>query len=954
MLYGLGRGKIMKLKKLWVTFVVSSILVNSVNVSYGAVLHEISHTQQITSGANHISKEVLTSDGWQDINILSIDLSNPNISLKTITPDVLGERSNILNLATQEGAVAAVNADYFDMSSKTPAFGPVINEGIIDNAYNNDYNNLGPSKYMGTLIVDNEGNANMDYYSVKMWIEVNGQKAFSLSSYNKTPGSVRVPFVIDRTYYTNNMALVNKYQSLGIYTVLVENDEVSYVSGLNEIVDVPQDGYAIIISSDKMGEYSTYLEEGQEIDLKQVVSLKNEVIAQIENLEMSVGGGGLLLKNGLPYEGQAHQVTGNSRVSRTIVANTFKENEILLITVDGVANHSIGANRSDLIGILQGLGVKDAMYLDGGGSTTLVARNEGETKLTLQNKPSGGVQRNVANGIGVFSNSQPGKIAKLTIEPSTDRTFVGETISFKLKATDTNGNPISLSQNEVSLSIAGVTGDFSGFTFHPKTVGKGLVVASVGGVNATTEIKVTQPKGLIIEPSTLQMDENSTKHVQVYGLDSEGYKIPITTEQISWTSKNGKVTGAGTNVASTTAAIDELVASYQGATGKLSVVVGESVVPLDSFEESLGKWAAGGSSVEGKVEASKEVKYHGNRAIKMTYTFNKDSNKQVAYTVFENPIKLAEDAKSLNMWISASGQGDTLKVQVEDAKGKVYYLKLSDSLSHTGWKYMSVDLPEEMVMPAKVTKLYAYTNNGTKEKRTSAIYIDHVSMTRGDRTAGSSGTRADYLYDPLYKGTLQAATGDQYSVKVLGPTEIAGMVHSKETLNKMTQKVNTGASMIIQASKNNLPLTLKSDVHTYKNTYEDIAYKDLDVLFVGTDGGGIRQTKGSQWDQLKQSLQTSTASHVILVMSKNPLTQFSDQREGKALHDYLKEYKKTTGKDIFVVTTGSTSKEVRIEDGIRYIRLNGLATTKDKVEDGEYLLFKVVGNQIYYTFESML
>lgn len=942
----------MKLNKLWVTFIIGSMVVGSVNTSYGAVLHEISSTQQITSGANHTAKQVLTSQGWQDINILSIDLSNPNISLKPIEPDVLGGRNNILNLATQEGAVAAVNADYFDMSSKTPAFGPVISEGVIEHAYNNDYNNLGPAKYMGTLIVDHEGNASMDYYSVRMWIEINGQKLFSLSSYNKTPGSAKVPFLIDRTYYENNSTLVNKYQSLGIYTVLVEDNKVTYVSGLNEVVALPKEGYALIISKDKMKDYSSYLKQGQAIQLKQVVSLKNDVVEQIENLQMSIGGGGLLLKNGAPYEGEAHQVTGNTKVSRTVVANTFKANEILLITVDGVANYSIGANRADLIQILQSLGVKDAMYLDGGGSTTLVARNEGEMALTLQNRPSGGVQRNVANGIGVFSNSKTGTIAKLSIEPSTERTFIGETINFTLKATDVNGNPVDLSQSKVSLSIEGITGEFSGFKFFPQTVGKGLVIASVDGITATTEIKVTQPKGLIIEPATLQIGENSTKAVQVYGLDSEGYKIPITSKQISWTSKKGKVTGVGTSIAATTATIDELVASYQGATGKLSVVVGQSVVPIESFEESLGKWAAAGSTVEGKVEASKEIKYHGERAIKMTYTFNKDTNKQVAYTVFDKPIKLTEDAKSLNMWIYANNQGDTLKVQVEDANGKVYYLKLADRLNHTGWKYMSVELPQEMAMPAHVTKLYAYTSNGTQQKRTSAIYIDHVSITRGVR--GASSTRQDYIYDSAYKETLQQATGTQYSLKVLGPTQIAGMVQSQETLNKMAQKVNTGASMIIQASSSNLALSLKGTIHTYKNTYERATYKEVDVIFVGTDNGGIRQTKESQWEQLKQGLTNSKGQHVILVMSKNPLTQFSDQREGKALHDYLKQYKQTTGKNIFVVTTGSTSEEVRLEDGIRYIRLNGLATTKDQVEEAKYLNFKVVGDQIYYTFESML
>lgn len=945
----------MKAKKLWITFVVSSVIASSFNYSYAAVLHEINQTQQVTNGATHISKEILTSEGWQDLNILRIDLSNPNVELKPITTQVLGERDNILNMATQQGAVAAVNADYFDMSSKTPAFGPVVSDGTIDQAYNNDYNTLGPAKYMGTLLVGEDGTASMDYYSVKMWVEIDGQKAFDLSSYNRIPSSVRIPFIIDRSYYTNNQALITKYQSsVGLYTILVEDDEVTYVSSLNEVVEVPKNGYAIMVSGDKFSTYGPYLTEGAEINIAQVVSLNNAVVEQIENLQMAVGGGGLILKNGAAYQGEAHKVSASSKEPRTIVANTYKENEILLITIDGRLSNTLGATHQDMITILQNLGAKDAMYLDGGGSTTLVARNEGETTLTIQNRPSGTVQRNVANGIGVFTTNATGEVANLTLEPSSERTFVGESITFNLKATDKNGNPVQLNQKEVSLSIAGVTGDFSGFKFSPKTTGNGLVVATVGDVSATAEIKVTQPKGLMIEPATLQLDENATKQVQVYGVDSEGYKIPITTGQITWKSKNSKVSAAGTTIAATSKAIDQLEASYQGATGKVNVVVGPSVVALESFEESLGKWAAGGSTVEGKVEASKEVKYHGNQSIKMTYTFNKDSNKQVAYTVFDKPIVLTEDAKSLNMWISANGQGDTLKVQVEDAKGKVHYLTLADSLNHTGWKYMSAALPNDIAMPAKATKLYVYSANGSKEKRTSAIYMDHVSMTRGDRNAENSSARSDYQFDSHYKPTLQAATGNQYSVKVLGPTSISGMVHSDETLAKMSKKVNTGASMIVQASKNNLPLSLSPKVATYNNTFGQATQGALDVIFVGTDNGGIRETNGSQWAQLKQSLEASTGKHIVLVMSKNPTTQFSDAREGKALHDYLAEYKKTTGKNVFVVTTGSTSKEVRIEDGIRYIRLNGLATSTGQVGEGEYLLFKVVGDDIYYTFESML
>ncbi|MBU3812728.1 MAG: phosphodiester glycosidase family protein [Candidatus Niameybacter stercoravium] len=943
----------MKARKLLLSFMIGSVALGSTYSTYGAVLHEITQSQTVTNGATHISKQVLTDSGWQDLNILKIDLSNDNVVLKPIQSSVLGERNTIMNLATSAGALAAVNADYFDMSTKTPAFGPSISEGSLNNAYHNDYYTLGPQKYMGTLIVDEEGQASMDYYSVKMWVETDGQKAFDLSSYNKTPSSIRTPFVIDRTYYVNNAALISKYQQVGLYTVLIEDDTVSYISGLNEIVEIPKDAYAIMISGDTFNKYIPYLEEGSEIVLQQVITLNNEIVESVSDLQMGIGGGGLILKNGQAYQGQAHKVSGDKKEPRTIVANTYTPNEVLLITIDGRTNQSLGANHTDLIKILQELGAKDAMYLDGGGSTTMVVRNEGDMNLTLQNKPSGGSQRNVANGIGVFSTMPQGELAKIIIEPSRERTFVGESVPLILKGVDENGNSVALSSKDVSIQVAGVTGSFNGLNFTPESQGDALIMVTAGDVTGTAELKVTKPTGLIIEPATLQMNEQTTKQVQVYGVDQEGYKVPITAEKIKWTSENGKVTAAGNSITSTKRSVDRLNASYAGATGKLNVVVGETTVALESFEETTGKWAASSKAVEGKVEPSKEIKYHGNQAIKMTYTFNKDANKQVAYTVFEKPVVIPEDARSLNMWIYANGQGDTLKVQVEDASGQVHYLKLADSLSHKGWKYMSVNLPEDMKLPAKMTKLYTYTSGNT-QKRTSAIYIDHVSITRGQRDLAGTSTRLDYQFDPLYKPSLQAPVGNQYVVKVTGPTALTGLTHSEETLKKMADKLNKDASAIIQASSSNLPLAITKELYTYANSYSDVAFKDIEFIFAGTDGGGIRQTSASQWNMLKQSLEMAQPNNIILVMSRNPLTQFNDAREGQALHDYLKDYKAKTGKNIFVVTTGSQTKEVRLEEGIRYIRLNGLATPTDKLTDGEYLLFKVVDGQIYYTFESMM
>ena len=44
--------------------------------------------------------------------------------------------------------------------------------------------------------------------------------------------------------------------------------------------------------------------------------------------------------------------------------------------------------------------------------------------------------------------------------------------------------------------------------------------------------------------------------------------------------------------------------------------------------------------------------------------------------------------------------------------------------------------------------------------------------------------------------------------------------------------------------------------------------------------------------------------------------------------------------------------EVRIEDGIRYIKVSGINTVTDNINDGTFLKLKVAGDNVYYTFEK--
>jgi exopolysaccharide biosynthesis protein len=52
---------------------------------------------------------------------------------------------------------------------------------------------------------------------------------------------------------------------------------------------------------------------------------------------------------------------------------------------------------------MRDLGATGAVNLDGGGSSTLVSRAPGASRVAVRNHPSGGAERPVPNGIGVFS-----------------------------------------------------------------------------------------------------------------------------------------------------------------------------------------------------------------------------------------------------------------------------------------------------------------------------------------------------------------------------------------------------------------------------------------------------------------------------------------------------------------------------------------------------------------------
>ncbi len=86
-----------------------------------------------------------------------------------------------------------------------------------------------------------------------------------------------------------------------------------------------------------------------------------------------------------------------ARNPRTI-AGTTRSGKILLVTIDGRMTTSVGTTMDETAAVAKALGLHDAINLDGGGSTAMVARG------ALINQPSGGSERAVGDALVLTSH----------------------------------------------------------------------------------------------------------------------------------------------------------------------------------------------------------------------------------------------------------------------------------------------------------------------------------------------------------------------------------------------------------------------------------------------------------------------------------------------------------------------------------------------------------------------
>ncbi len=148
-------------------------------------------------------------------------------------------------------------------------------------------------------------------------------------------------------------------------------------------------------------------------------------------------GGVILVKDGKPVYGPEN----NGKAPRTVIGIT-EDGKIMTLVVDGRQEPvSAGASYYELGQIMADAGCVTALNLDGGGSTTYVAKQEGSDHVTLVNRPSDSTERSVSTSLLVVSTAETSQeFHHAVVTTKTDYMTVGASQEIVLTGVGAAGN----------------------------------------------------------------------------------------------------------------------------------------------------------------------------------------------------------------------------------------------------------------------------------------------------------------------------------------------------------------------------------------------------------------------------------------------------------------------------------------------------------------------------------
>ncbi|MGI5199843.1 phosphodiester glycosidase family protein [Streptomyces sp. CA-288835] len=367
----------------------------------------------IAPGVTYSEFDIPAAKGPAHAHVLSVDLRDPRVGVDLMYPGAVAARAPISQLADARGAVAGVNGDFFNITETQhpgveatgASVGPAIASGRTLKAAVPDGQRFGPALPPGrstkdVLGVGIDGRARLDSMALDGSVRTSGARLplGGLNQYALPVGSVGA--------FTSDWGRVSRVRATcGTDTeraapCSADTHEVTVKDGrVVSRADMPGSGPIAAGTTVLVGREAG-AQQLRKVSLGERVTVTHRLVAAASKIPYRfVVGGYPVLRSGQPLAG----LDNATAAVRTAAGISDGGKRLTLLALDGAPEFRTGLTIAEVAAIMRQLGSVDAFSLDGGGSSTLVAREPGAAAVSVRNHPSAGAERPVPNGIGVFS-----------------------------------------------------------------------------------------------------------------------------------------------------------------------------------------------------------------------------------------------------------------------------------------------------------------------------------------------------------------------------------------------------------------------------------------------------------------------------------------------------------------------------------------------------------------------
>nr|WP_232251187.1 phosphodiester glycosidase family protein [Actinoalloteichus sp. GBA129-24] len=674
-------------------------------------------TTQVAPGIELTEFDRFDPAGWIRGDVLTAELSETSLEPVYLHPGTVADRTPLSEQLAEAGAVAGVNGDFFDINATGAPLGVGIDDGELRHAPAAGHN------LTAAFTEDRRAALTEVFLAARL----------TLPDGTVLTGSNLNSPVIARDGIGVFTPAWGSTSRVTATSGAAEVREVELVDGrVSAIRTAPGDGpiaegTQILLARDAGATALDALVEGDAVE----VGLAPR--ADAAEIAVAVGGNRVLVR-----DGEVQPVDNVAAHPRTAVGFSEDGSRFWLVSVDGRQSTSRGMTELELAHHLHSLGAHEALNLDGGGSSTLLARKVGDAEAAVHNSPSDGGERLVPNGLGLRTAEGSGRLTGYRVEPAvagpdSHRVLAGLSRRLDALGHDESGAPVEATPRwRVHRPGNGrVTDGVFVARDRADRIGETTTVtAATGRLQGTTELDVLgRPVRLRGDVGQVALSgAEVTSQVRVLGSDADGFSTWVEPDdlRLDFDADVVRVEPADDGFA-VTALVDSgstvITATAGDLTARIGVTVGTEQQVLDPLDSLDGWQASAFPAVVGSAVSLADGR-DDTQGVALDYRLTGTTATRAAYVNAVPQTPLPEGTQRIGLWVNGDGNGAWLRLELRDGADSPAVLGLAASVDWTGWRYVETELPAGLAAPVRLQRFYLVETDRDRQYEGRVVFDD--------------------------------------------------------------------------------------------------------------------------------------------------------------------------------------------------------------------------------------